>query len=1528
MTSPRKPNQQNQSNQQPQAYPATHQSIKEGLARGRRARTSRTDMSSEMSSQPYSDGANHAGESTSSPRRRTVNRRLLIVSGTLAVVVVPVCFFWHSIQVQRSSSALLDRAEKLQKEGKSGEATQQIQLYSGLTGGNNVSRQKMIEILQAKPQKSKGEWEKLTRLIAEVLSSEPTRTDLRIQLATALYEAGFYERAVHESEALLQKDPKDLTAQHVLADSLFALKRFEQAKGNYAKIVEQDGNDIERTTKLAGCYLQLGEPQRAGWIIDEMVTRNPQNAMAYYRRYLYRLSKKDKNAGADLDTALELAPTDPQILLAAASSAAQQKDWGKTEQLFARAADAAEADPTLLSLAYLGEGNAQIAQRNPAGAIATFNEALAKTGANNLQINLRLAEVLLAQDNVAEAEPHLVLLKTTLKSIISEQGQKSSDVVSLTQLVNWLEAQHLLATKEHQKALPLLLECSKANVGDPAITYQALQRLGNVYSKLGQWDAAANAFQRAAALRPDQIVNRLNAGRALITCGRHEAAHQMLAPLTTPENLTPPVAMIVAKCELHRQADRPNARQDWRLFDRCIELLEEQGPLTIAAVVMKAERQAADGEPNLGLATLARAQWQTAQTKAIQMITHPAQVVVEATQSNEITKKALANVGPSLRQLERNTTRGLLRDSAQLWISAAENMHARKLAVTKPFLAAAAWVFPDNSSIWMTRATALFLRGESKAAADCLAMGLNSVEADQQLPLLHLQCMLLPNNSPEQIATYEQIVMMRPRLAQPRYDLWNALRLSGQNDRAQKALTELREVEGESGTYWRCAAAVQMASQPNPEPETIRTARAMTEQLLDQRPTWTQAYLAKAVVARASGNADEEIDALKAAIDIGERDSFVFHTMLERLAEQGRWQEADQYLDRIKKDLITRPSLLPLAVHISLENKHFSEAEVLARDAVTKNPNSAPAQMWLAQVLAVGEKPDEASLHFEKAIAIAPSAVPQRIAYIRHLVKVKQPEKAREQIEEFRTRLIATDDKANSSESSTTKSDSKVNTPELIIAYCYSLTDDQPQAKQAYLAAMKKYPENELVLRSAASYFLRHSMPEADQAVALLHAQSPKDQEVRRVRAMQMLKNNDVAGWQSALDLIGDQNQAIDLRLRAMLLLRLNGPENRQEAIRCYERILQQAAEVTTQDRWQVARLYRENGQLDKALDNLLVGVYQPDAPAGMRQYCVELCLDMGRWEGDAATLLHQLEESDTANLQTIRLRGKWFVASGRNEQADEFLLEQLQKAEGSRTFPKTLMGIAQCLVELGNTEQGEKLYRRLAAEYPRHFEPLVMFLAEQNRGGEAIAGCLEQAKSNEPQWRETALAIAATIPEIATVDAKDEAAVVHALEAEAKAQPKSRLVVAALGSRYLLRGDYEKASQIFAQLTKANPKDAASWNNLALAEIKCGRARESQNAIAQAIAIAGPQLELLDSKGMILLESGNVNGALNVFETLAADPRATAIHHLHLSYALSKANRVAESRTALSVAQKRQLDPKKLSKDDSLIFRKLKSQG
>jgi predicted Zn-dependent protease len=211
-----------------------------------------------------------------------------------------------------------------------------------------------------------------------------------------------------------------------------------------------------------------------------------------------------------------------------------------------------------------------------------------------------------------------------------------------------------------------------------------------------------------------------------------------------------------------------------------------------------------------------------------------------------------------------------------------------------------------------------------------------------------------------------------------------------------EVLEEVKGITGE-GPLWHYGEAVRLTllSELSPSQELLSQARFHLVKAKTQRPAWVRIPLLFAEVETQSGDLSAAIEQLQEAIiTLGERNPVILSKTVSLLFSQRRFIEADQIVRRLqeRQSLVTS-DMIRSASEISMRLNDTSRALDLA-EQLARESDSAGDKVWLAQVLGVLGRLDEAEQQLRKVIETDSNAPEAWIALVQVLVRANQLEKA------------------------------------------------------------------------------------------------------------------------------------------------------------------------------------------------------------------------------------------------------------------------------------------------------------------------------------------------------------------------------------------------------------------------------------------------------------------------------------------------------------------------------------------------------
>ncbi len=1447
--------------------------------------------------------------------------RLLIETLIAAAIIAPLGYVWYSVQVRRTAATLLDRAAALVKEGDDAKAAQYYFQYLKLRPDDPDAQILLAETFDraAKDPAAKAQAVEYFYQAIGVAPPEKHR-ELHRRAAELLVELRRFVPAEDEARELLKSDKDDPQGWRLLALAVYGQassgspaqgKDPAQVGATVQKANQLNPGNVELAGMLAETYRhhpqwlddehqKLSEAElqkKADETVDAMVEASGNDARALLARSRYRTRYHLPGAESDLAASLGQSPDDLEIVLQAAHRAmrdaetAQSKgeaaaadDFAQARKLFERAIAIAPA----IEAGYLGLGELHLRQGQSDRAAEAWRRGLEKANPQSIELNSRLADMLVVEGRLDEADKTLTTLERTAERI--GPMLPSPAKLALRRSNDLLRAKWLVRKGRHFEAMPLLRRIAsggQADAAEAARNLQAWHWLGLACSAADQWDQAALAFEQAAQLAPKAAAPRLQAASAWLLAGRPDAAETCYQQALTID-ASADTRLALAHAMLQRQTLAPVASRSWEGFDKAL-----------------AEAKDAHAKKPISDA------WRLKMLE-IDYLAVRAQEGGES--SAEATAKAVALCGEAEREYP---------DAVRLW----QTLVGVYQRLGRPDDADR--VVSKLETIEGQAATACLLRarlsadrGEFDRARATLTSGLDTLPEDVRPALQReLVQIAIREGRPEQVG--EQLAELRRR--EPKNRQWLALSMeqafeAGRIADVEPMEKELRELEGPDGLFWRYYQARRLlAEAQGPNDPKLAEASKLQSFIQNQRPAWSKVHLLQGLLSEATGQFEQAVEAYREAIRLGERLPMAKQRLISLLLQTNRVDEADQYLALADDQIAPSATFSSLEMAVATRRGQLDRALETARRGVEQRPDDAIARLWLGQMLlAVGQR-EEAETALQKAVELAPDDPRTLNGLFTFYIRTAQPDRARKTLQRI-------SENAKLSESQRAS----------ILAQGYEWLGDQAQAAANYRKAAEADGSDAAAQLRLAQHLLRRGSDRAEPERILrdLLAKRPDTNPARWMLAELLVEQGGESQWQEARRLAeqagNDPAQAqMGRRVQAMLLMRRGGKENLDAARRLLEELVAGGKNVDDADRLALARLYDAQGGFELAKQQCLILVDRENPSAGHLRWFVDLMLRNGRLD-EADPWLKKLEAIAPDDLGATALRARWLRESNQTAGIEPLVEAAAEKLV--RTVPENpsreadiAFAVGSLYITVDQPKAAERWFRRLAALMPERYEPLAGALAKQGRIGEAIELCAAAAKSDDST--RPALALVTVLLAGKPTEANLQAAA-PLLEKAAADHPDDADLLSGLAALRVVEQRLDEAAELYRRILKQKPADVGALNNLAtlLGEQPDKRA-EAIACIDRALGIAGPQPRLLDTKGTILLFEKKAAEAVPLLEEAATAADADPRYRFHLAAAYDAAGETEKARNALRAAREKHLNRQVLTPLDQKMLADLEKK-
>ena len=488
---------------------------------------------------------------------------LLVLGGAVYVV--------HGRQMQRNSSALLVRARREQEQGDGFKAAETLRQYLSLrprdreawrsyarvldevTGDSRCRDQVYLvseEALRHNPDDSASE----RRCVTLALELRPERTaDAKRHLKMLQTRAAaMVEKGTDISGAAMElAELKEVEGKCLLLES-----DYEAAAIAFGEAISYDPTRLSsyvQRARLDRQELHKG-PKEADEEIDWMVANNPESGLARLYRFQYALEFRPLADDNDLKRALELAPKEVDVLLAAATVARQKKDSAAARSYLQNGLQLhPQNDRLAVDLARL-----ELGEQHPDRAEAVLRQAY--QAKPSLDLAFLLAETLILEDKIDGEGGASVLV-----NYLADQGYRQG-------FIRYLEARIELQAKRWDKAISKIESALALLKADARICIQLHLMRAECYSALGWEEKRLDALRDANESPAASAAARLALAAASTQSGKVDKALAILLPLT---DLKPEMQLDLVRLLILKTIRQPIEKRNWQEVERSLSMAEQ-----------------------------------------------------------------------------------------------------------------------------------------------------------------------------------------------------------------------------------------------------------------------------------------------------------------------------------------------------------------------------------------------------------------------------------------------------------------------------------------------------------------------------------------------------------------------------------------------------------------------------------------------------------------------------------------------------------------------------------------------------------------------------------------------------------------------------------------------------------------------------------------------------------------------------------------------------------------------------------------
>ena len=1454
---------------------------------------------------------------------RTLNVRFAVILLVGSIFLAGGVHLLHYIQINHHASAILAAAEDAKKKDDLGEALRRLYNYLSLEPNDLDAREKQGLWLA-----EGGNDAAAYVVLEELLRSEgmQDRTDARRKLIDVAMKVGRWtdaeshlkylidqHRADHPSPAGQPSSPDKSPENAELAELLALLGRCKVVMGQDQEAVKcfQESIKLQPTVLEPYMYaaqllrIRLDRPKDADNLMAEMVRVNEKSAKAhvFYGSYFFELDSTNK-AMKEAAEALKIDPKELTALFLAGRCAVDQEKFDVAEGYANRSIEVAPENPDGYRL--LAEIKSRSGHRDEA--VKVLKKGLEATKKTKLQayggLLWYVANMQLDSGNAAEA-------KSTIDEMERIKYRPEAHLDCLKARLEQSKGNWQAARVMYEKVRPDL-----ANT--PAFLKYVDFWIGLCYGQMGNIEQQLAAYRRAVALDPSLYAARLGIAEILSNSGDLDGAIQEYRQALKAGRRNAQISLALCRALVIKTLKQSPAERNWDEVNQALEAARKLAPNSVDLQLFRAE-------------------------------------ILMARNRVDDAERTLLNL------------RNAVPDRPEAWLSlAALAERQEKWEQADKYLQDAEKKLGDQVAIRLARGQYLLRRYGPEAGPQLKKLSENCEkmsDAEQVRLWNGLVLHLIQVNDLESAQKLcLQIAKKDPRNIRIRQVMFE---MACKSQDATSILPELERLLGEieavsgKGPFWLYGRAAWLTLQAKKHPEMLDEAERCLVRAREMRPTWARLPRLAGRVNELQGEVDKAIADYVEAINLGERDPDIIRSTVQLMFKRQRFSDADALLRRMaEQQAIMSGDIYRIWTQIAMQQGDSEMAAKTVAKAIREDSKNFNDYLWLGRVygmLALRAK-EEGKPQVEvqqqemsekalrRALELEPKSPDCWVALVQLLASAGQKQKARDVVAQAQ-RDIPWPQSA------------------LAMAHCYEALGDTDMVKEKYKVALTAIPDNSLVIRHAAEFYLRiNDFAQAEPLVKSLIDGKGKfsDSDIswaRQTEALILRQRGGFANLTEAVRLI-DQNlasssaSAQDRRVKARLLLADPRRAKNQEAIEILEQSIQSGETVSPEDYFGLAQLYRGRGDWAKYRAHMLkcLGGSKPNPQHVVAH--IRTLLQNGE-DREAEFWLERAEKAIPDKFTKISFHGEILVVQGKVDQAltlisgfvDEKDLAAKERSERTLLAASALelwadrltkgvrapgasgvkaVSAADKVKGAELAQKAEAMYRSYVQQKPKEELVLAGFLARQGRVKESLDVIDRSWSDVDP----AVLAMAAwTVLRGGNASPDDMPAMQKILESALKKfnRPASLLMPTAYCCS--VQGRYKEAEGFYREVLAKDPNNATAMNDLAVLLSLQGKGLdEAIKLVDRAIEITGPLGAMLDSRAMVFIAMEQPDKALADIEAAVAD-EASPVRLFHQARAYALAGRKSDAAESMKAATQAGLKRSMLDHAEQPVFDKLQTE-
>jgi tetratricopeptide (TPR) repeat protein len=1361
----------------------------------------------------------------------------------------------------------------------------------------------------------------------------------------------------------------------------------DQAEKELDKALEINPGDIISSEKLAELYMiHRRNPAQSEKTLDRMLDAvktkkfetesEAKVAMMNVRLSRFRAfySTRDMTkAQKELESALELAPNNIEILTWAAGLALQRNETLECRRYLDAIPLKFQKDNLKIRLL---RGELEFAERHPDEAIDQWRKGLSLVGGGDLDLTWRLAANLIQFSRLTEAKP---LIDQYLRL------SKPNDPRGI-----YLEGMYAEKSGRITKAIELMSKAS--NLVPTAFKSDVMMSLGHCYELIGEENRAMYTYKSAANLGGAAIGPRRAMARLYLASNPNRAIEELEIAYAASKSsgqlkiFTADGCSCVLLPDLKEVSQIPSKGQNqfiladvnhvlhFRLFDlegRAIvdtdekRLKEKAGQIgdlrdliqklrpphkisqaenehanAMATSIVEQTIKEAKGDPNILIDLIKiKLERQMKLAKPERDFREVARLLVEAREiapSNPAIQGLTAQYQANENRLDlavktlEDTIKGTNRKRPEAWLAYAEALELLGRltdAVNVLDQGSANDVAGDHASLRTMKARILLKMGSGSRAREVLTTNLESIPIPERPELQKALGDLLQElgDRTGASAAYIEWSRLAPESPFPALKLLSIAQLDGDEPSAKAGLEALWKLGRQNEPYALAARALQLLranpSKPGPiPPDRLAEAEKLVDELNLIAPDFPVKYMIQGMILELRADPSDPKkwrdylskagEAYRKSIKVG-----TSSPALPKLIEIYMKLKDDDKLNllKIEYDDGTRR----LKTEISVEFDRLSTMIAL------KIGDKERAAAYLKKI--VESRPGNREARIAEANLLAQSGKIQEAENtLLDLVKAQ----SQDPLTWFELIRFQTLRRTPAIVARTVEMARQRYTglrPELFLAQCYFSAKDLVNANKEFQKVLDLYPDDLIILRSVVEF--REATNQGAQSELLLRKilkLDPTSTWAKRTLALRLSTYPETEAWDQAWSLIAPgTDQAGDFPedrlIRATVLARSQLSAKRAEAIPAFAALandLPLSNPVGIEARLRISQAMLE---LDRSADAW--------------QYINPLCDDLTRSNMSALAIgieaLARLGKGDEADLRLNRIKAlvpdsvqvavsqAWvYHAQGKKEAEAATLLgvfEKHAKAADGEAVGSVCLDL---LLKFKDLDAALKIAQQMATLWPARIGSLARVQVARREYDEALLSCQQALEKGSPRE-----ALQAAITSV--IHRPNDPAFLKKVEeicirGRAKA-PTDFAILVQLATLRHIQQRFEDEMVFYRMALELKPSNRQFLNNMAwtLSE-GLNKPEEAYTLVDDLIKRDGPASQFLDTRGVIQIRRGNYQKAIDDLEqAVKTEPSATL--YFHLARAYYKAGKLMDSRRCRDLAMASKFDFKTLDATDKM---------